>query len=332
MDAHVDVSVIIVNWNTAQLLVDVIDSLKSTTHATSFEVIVVDNASQDGSVEAVTQRHPDVVVIVNPDNFGFARANNIGFAMARGSALCLVNTDVIALDGAVDVLWDYLRNHRHVAAVGPRTVDREGRLRLNVRRFPSLRTTLGDDLHLNRVWPGVFAGRSLPSEAFESTHAVDVLSGCFLMVRREAVSRVGHLDEGFFFYGEDTDWAKRMHDAGWECVFHPQAQAIHFGGGSTSAQPVTYYLAKEKANLRYWSKHHTPGARRAYVTVRLVHNVASVLWWSLLWAGRPAERATASLKVRGNAANTLWLVSRSRRLESLSRIPSILLSPSGKDR
>ena len=76
------------------------------------------------------------------------------------------------------------------------------------------------------------------------------------MVRREAVAHVGPLDEGFFFYGEDTDWARRIHDAGWDCVYHPEAQAIHFGGGSTAAYPVKYYLAMEKADLRYWGKHH----------------------------------------------------------------------------
>ena len=111
MDDHVDVSVVIVNWNTREFLLDVIDSLKATTHDTSLELIVVDNASHDGSVEALAERHPDVRLIVNPDNYGFARANNIGFDVARGDAFCLVNTDVIALDGVIDTLWKYLQNH-----------------------------------------------------------------------------------------------------------------------------------------------------------------------------------------------------------------------------
>ena len=311
--AHVDVSVVIVNWNTRDLLLDVIDSLKATTHHTSLEIVVVDNASHDGSVEALAERHPDVTVIVNPDNYGFARANNIGFAAAHGDAYCLVNTDVIALDGAVDRLWSYLQQHPGVGAVGPRTLNGDGRVRLNVRRFPSLRNALGDHLWLKRALPAVFPGRSLPLADFETTHSAEVLSGCFLMVSREAVADVGPLDEGFFFYGEDTDWARRLHDGGWDCVYHPQATAIHFGGGSTAAYPVKYYLAMEKADLRYWSKHHSGRARNAYVAIRLVHNIASVVAWALVWIGRPGQRARAALKVHGNTRNTYWLLTRRER-------------------
>jgi GT2 family glycosyltransferase len=310
MDAPVDVSVVIVNWNTRALLVDVIDSLKATTHGTSLELIVVDNASHDGSVEALTQRHPDVRVIVNPENYGFARANNIGFRAARGLAYCLVNTDVIALDGVIDTLWDYLRRHPTVGAVGPKTLDRGGRVRRNVRRFPSLRNALGDHLRLRHVLPAVFPGRALPLSSFESTHSAEVLSGCFLMVRREAVADVGPLDEGFFFYGEDTDWARRLHDGGWDCVYHPQARAIHFGGGSTADYPVEYYLEMEKADLRYWCKHHTRRARAVYVATRLIHHVGSIAVWALVWLWRPDQRDRAGLKVRGNAGNTAWLITR----------------------
>lgn len=310
MDARVAVSVVIVNWNTRDLLLDVVDSVKATTRTVTYEVIVVDNASHDGSVEALTARHPDVTVIVNPDNYGFARANNIGFAVARGQAFCLVNTDVVALDGVIDTLWQFLDDHPRVGAVGPRTVDGDGRVRTNVRQFPGLRNAMGDHLWLRRVLPTVFPGRSVPPARLEQVHSAEVLSGCFLMVRREAVEDVGALDEGFFFYGEDTDWARRLHDGGWDCVYLPDAEAVHFGGGSTAARPLTYYLAKEKADLRYWTKHHAPGAVAGYVTIRLLHNLASVLGWGLVWAGRPADRERAGHKVRGNITNTVWLLTR----------------------
>ncbi|OLT21967.1 hypothetical protein BJF81_14070 [Ornithinimicrobium sp. CNJ-824] len=310
MDARVAVSVVIVNWNTRELLLDVVDSIKDTTRTVPYEVIVVDNASHDGSVEALKARHPDVTVIVNPDNYGFARANNIGFAAARGDAFCLVNTDVVALDGVVDGLWEFLLAHPRAGAVGPQTLDRDGRVRTNVRRFPTLRNAIGDHLWLRRVLPAVFPGRSVPPSRLAEVHSADVLSGCFLMVRRQAVEEVGALDEGFFFYGEDTDWARRLHDAGWECVYLPQARAIHFGGGSTAARPLTYYLAKEKADLRYWQKHHGRGAVAGYVGIRLVHNLASVVGWGVVGVVRPANRERAWHKVRGNVTNTVWLVSR----------------------
>lgn len=304
----VDVSVVIVNWNTRELLLGAIGSLLSTTHSTSMEIIVVDNGSTDGSPEAVEDQYPAVTVIRNARNLGFAKANNIGFAAARGRAFCLVNTDVVALDGVVDELWRYLQQHPRVALVGPRTYDDRGAVRQNCRRFPTLGNALGDHLWLKRT--GLLPGRSLPRASYDHTHPAEVLSGCFLMVRRSAFDEVGPLDEDFFFYGEDTDWGKRFHDAGWGCVYHPQAEAIHTGGGTTRAYPVAYYLTMEKADLLYWRKHQPAWKRALYVAIRLVHNVASVLGWGALWLTRPGRRGQAALKVRGKAINSVWLLTR----------------------
>lgn len=305
-----DVSIIIVNWNTRDLLLDVIDSLRSTTHETTIEMIVVDNASHDGSPLAVQRAHPEIRLIRNPDNLGFARANNIGFAAASGKAVCLVNTDVIARDGVIDRLWAYLEEEPGVGMVGPRTLHRDGRVRQNCRRFPNLRNALGDHLWLKRLGVPWLQGRALPLESYRETHAAEVLSGCFLMVRREALDAVGPLDEDFFFYGEDTDWGKRFHDAGWKAVYLPEAEAVHFGGASTAAYPVRYYLIMEKADLLYWRKHHPAWRRAVYVAIRLVHNVVSVIGWAGVWLVRPGRREQASLKVRGNATNAVWLVTR----------------------
>ena len=116
---------IIVNWNTRQYLLDCIASLRSATKRTTTEIIVVDNASMDGSRQALREAYADVKLIENSDNLGFAKANNIGFAAARGRALCLVNTDVIALDGVIDRLWEYLDANPDVGMVGPRTLNRD---------------------------------------------------------------------------------------------------------------------------------------------------------------------------------------------------------------
>lgn len=308
--ADVDVSVVIVNWNTRDLLLDAIASLKATTHETAIEIIVVDNDSHDDSVAAVGWRHPDVRVIRNPANLGFARANNVGFAVAKGRAFCLVNTDVIAEDGVLDRLWRHLATHPDVGVVGPRTLNREGQVRQNCRRFPSLRNAAGDHLWLRRLPVPLFPGRALPPATYRRTHDAEVLSGCFLMVRREAFDVVGPLDEDFFFYGEDTDWARRFHDAGWRSVFLAEASAIHYGGGSTAAYPLHYYLIMEKSDLLYWRKHHPAWQRSLYVAIRVTHNVLAMAGWAAAWAVRPSRRGQASLKVRGNAVNTVWLLTR----------------------
>lgn len=146
-----EVSVIIVNWHTRDYLIDCIASLLRTTSRTRIEIIVVDNASTDGSQQALREVYPDVTLIQNDDNLGFAKANNRGFKAARGQAVCLVNTDVIAFDGVIDTLWEYLREHPKVGMVGPQTLHRDLKVRENCRRFPSLANTCGDYLWLKRL-------------------------------------------------------------------------------------------------------------------------------------------------------------------------------------
>ena len=120
----------------------------------------------------------------------------------------------------------YMDAHPRVGVLGPRTVTRDLALRQNCRRFPTLANAAGDYLMLKRILPGVerFEGRTLKASTYSTTHEAEVLSGCFMMVRREAFDEVGPLDEDFFFYGEDTDWCKRFHDAGWKVVYFADAR------------------------------------------------------------------------------------------------------------
>lgn len=304
-----DVSVVIVNWNTRQYLLDCIASLREQTTRVRLEIIVVDNGSHDGSEDAVRDRYPGVTLIQNGANFGFARANNVGFAVARGRYLCLVNTDVIALDGVVDKLVARMDAAPDLGLLGPRTVTREGILRQNCRRFPTLLNAASDYLMLKRLFRGVerFEGRTLKAESYTRNHPAQVLSGCFLMVRRSAMDQVGMLDEDFFFYGEDTDWCRRFHDAGWGIEYFADASAVHFGGGSTAAYPTAYYLTMEKADLRYWRKHHRAWEVAAYRAIKVVYHLAfCVAWLPLRLIRRDLQ---SSLKLRGHAANLVWLVS-----------------------
>lgn len=305
---EIDLSVVIVSWNTRDYLLDVVASLIETTTRTAIEIIVVDNASHDDSQEALRERFPEVTLICNTENLGFAKANNIGFSVARGQAFCLVNTDVIVLPGAIDRLWEYMKHHPTVGMVGPRQRHRDGTTRQNVRRFPSLANTAGDYLWLKRL--KFLPGRALPPETYDHCHTAEVLSGAFLMVRRQACDEVGALDEDFFFYGEDTDWAKRFYDAGWQTIYYPEAEVIHFGGGSSAAYPVKYYLAMEKADYLYWSKHHSRLERVIYMSIKFIYHFISLAGWVTIWLTRPKRRELASLKVRGNLATAVWLSTR----------------------
>jgi len=252
-----DISVVIVNWNTRDLLLQCVESLLSETRESSLEIIVVDNASRDGSMEALAERFPNVTQIRNTENLGFSRANNQGLRVAKGRYLCLVNSDVKALSGVLDRLRRYCDATPEVGAVGPRTVGGDGVLRQNCREFPTLRNAACDALYLDRLLPGVhwLRGRTMRAYDYRSTRDVEVLSGCFFMVRRSVVEQVGLLDERFFIYSEDVDWCKRIHDAGWRLVLYPGAEAVHFVASSSSAAPERFNVEQLKANVQYWIKH-----------------------------------------------------------------------------
>lgn len=192
--------------------------------------------------------------------------------------------------------------------IGPRQIDSKGNTRMNVRRFPTIANAAGDYLWMKHL--KVLSGRALPPSSYHHTHDAEVLSGAFLMVRRDAVEEVGRMDEDFFFYGEDTDWGKRFHNAGWGIVYHPKACAIHFGGGSSAAYPVKYYLTMERADLLYWKKHKTAPERAIYIAIRIVYHLVCIGGWAAIWLIKRERREQARLKLRGNAINTVWLLTR----------------------
>ena len=307
--ARPDVSIIIVNWNTADLLIDVVRSLRSETRSVTHEIIVSDNGSQDGSQEALSTIYPDVLLIENKENLGFARANNLAFEFATGRYLCLVNTDIVALDGVLDKMVAHMDTYPDIGVLGPRILNSDGTVQENCRRFPTLMNAAGDYLMLKHLFPrwSRFAGRTLPVATYQQTHVAEVLSGCFLMVRREAFAQVGPLDEAFFFYGEDTDWAKRFNLAGWKAVFYADAEAVHLGGASSRAYPVKYYLTMECADLTYWRKHHSQVACAAYECMKIAYHLAASAWLlpRALW-----HRSDRAQKVRGHLNNLIWLATR----------------------
>lgn len=288
----VDVSVVIVNWNTRALLLDCVASLYEETKASSLQIIVVDNASEDGSADAVASTFPDVTVIRNRTNVGFSRANNQGLAVAGGRYLCIVNSDVKALDGVIDLMRDYLEAHPDIGALAPRTVGADLKLRRNCRDYPTLRNEASQALYLDRLFPSVRAlrGRTLQDYDYLTPSAIEVASGCFLMVPRRVWQVVGGLDERFFIYAEDTDWCRRISEAGWRVVYFPPAQAIHYGGSSSAVERVRFDRERIRANLQYWRKHEGEVRATAYWGLQLVGTALRATGWSLASASRQADR------------------------------------------
>ncbi len=297
--AMTDLSVVIVNWNTRQMVLDCIGSIYQTAGESRVQVILVDNASEDGSVEAVRQRFPSVVIVENRENLGFARGNNVGIALAEGRYVCLVNSDVVILDDCLQILTTYMDAHPDVGIIGPKLLWKDRTVQWSCRKFPSLWNTFCPAVGLTQLFGGVsfLSGEHMGYFRHDSIRAVDVLVGAFLMVRREALEQVGSMDESFFMYSEEVDWCRRFRDAGWKIFFHPEARVIHYGGGSSSKAPTRFYREYCLSTLRYWQKHHAGPAAFGFRVLFLLRHALRWPLRGLLYGGTffPAWRAKRGL-------------------------------------
>jgi GT2 family glycosyltransferase len=254
----VDISVVVVGWNARRYLELCLESLEAAPPRRSIEVLVVDNASTDGTAEMIEAKFPRVKLLKSPENLGFSRGNNLAIRQCQGRYIALVNPDVILLPGCLDALADFLDQHPKVGNVGPRVFNPDMTQQSTCRRFPTLwnnfcsATALATKFKNSRL----FAGEHMWYFPHDRTITVDVIVGCFSMIRRQTFDAVGLLDEQLFMYGDDVDWCRRCWNAGWQVVFYPGAQAIHDRGKTTAPYPVRFALAQQTSVLYYWSKYH----------------------------------------------------------------------------
>jgi GT2 family glycosyltransferase len=254
-----EISVVIVGWNAKHYLELCLESLAEAPPRRTMEILVVDNASTDGSVEMIEARFPRVKLIRSPENLGFAKGNNVAIRQCQGRYIALVNPDVIVLPGCLDALADFLDQNPKVGNVGPRVFNPDMTQQSTCRRFPTLWNNFCSATALASAFKGsrLFAGEHMWFFRHDRTLAVDVLVGCFSMIRREAFEAVGLLDEDLFMYGDDVDWCRRCWNAGWQVVFFPGARAIHDRGKITAPYPVRFALAQQRSVIHYWTKHHS---------------------------------------------------------------------------
>ena len=238
-----DLSIIIISFNTKTLLRECLQAVYRTVKDISFEVIVVDNASRDGSIDMVRNEFADVQVIVNEKNLGFAKANNQALTISKGEFVLLLNSDAFLQENTVEILIGRLRNHPGAFAAGPKVVFPDGRLQSKGEHFPCIGKSF---LNLTRV-SRLLSPRALyvlfPKYFWpeDSTRPVDWLSGCCLMARHEAFARVGLLSEKFFFYGEEIEWCYRAKKCGYEIWYISYASVIHCGESSFLEERFKWY-------------------------------------------------------------------------------------------
>ena len=269
-----DLSIIIVSWNVRDLLRGCLASVTGgqaaggrdqnfDTDRLTTEVIVVDNASADGSAAMVAAEFPDVKLVANADNLGFTRGNNQGLGLACGRYVLFLNPDTVVVGNALATMVAFMDAHFEVGALGPELRYGDGSLQSSRRRFPTLMTALFESTPLAWHWPPVanpWARRYRMEDQAQGAggQKVDWLVGAALLTRRTVLEQIGGFDEGYFMYSEELDWCRRVKDAGWQIVYLPAAQIIHYEGKSSQQVVAARHIRFSTSKVRYFRKFHGP--------------------------------------------------------------------------
>ncbi len=256
------ISIIIVSWNTAGLLENCLASILVGPPTSPFEIWIVDNASTDGTPRMVREKFPQVHLIENHENIGFARANNQAIQQCTGKYILLLNPDTLVSSGALQALIDFLDNHSEAGAAGARIINPDGSLQVSSHPRPTLSRELWRLFHLDSLSP--YAAYPLTKWDANRPQEVDVLMGACLLLRREVLDQVGFLDEDYFIYSEEVDLCYRIQRAGWRMYWVPLAQVVHFGGQSTQQVPAEMFLNLYHSKIKYFRKHDGWAAAHTY--------------------------------------------------------------------
>jgi hypothetical protein len=279
----VDVSVVVVSWNTRELLRQCLQSIADEpgveivaagaqprgAGSLAAEIIVVDNASDDGSVQMVQAEFPQAYVIANHHNAGFAAANNQAMAQARGRVLFLLNPDAYLLPGALTGLVRFLCGHPEAAVAGPNVLNPDGSWQAAAFRFATLWDLFCEAVFLSVLWPRspLFARKDLGGFQRDAVREVDWVQGCALAVRREVWDAVGPFDEGYWMYVEELDWCRRAKGMGYRIFFTPDAQVAHYGKRSVARARASVLPLGFRSHFRYYRKFD---GRAKELAVRLI--------------------------------------------------------------
>jgi N-acetylglucosaminyl-diphospho-decaprenol L-rhamnosyltransferase len=253
----VDLSIIIVNWNSQEYLRQCLESMKGRCEGLQVEIIVVDNASFDGSQRMVSEQFPEVVFLQSEVNLGFSRANNLGFARSKGEIILLLNPDTELIQGVLKRGVEFLRSEERGGAVGVRLLNTDGSVQTScVQSLPTLLNQMLDSEILRRAFPrSRLWGTEVLAVHREQPAEVEAVSGAFLMVKRSAFEQVGLLSEDYFMYAEDIDLCWTLRKAGYRIYYLGDCQVTHHGGKSAGKQ-VNHFsdLAQREALFQYFRK------------------------------------------------------------------------------
>jgi N-acetylglucosaminyl-diphospho-decaprenol L-rhamnosyltransferase len=268
-----EISVIILNWNTRDLLAQCLDSLEQHKADLQLEVIVVDNASTDGSQAMLQEKYPQVQLIANSQNVGFAKGNNQAMQIAQGDYFLLWNSDAFATPGAIQALLRLAEKEPKAGIIGAQLRNADNSFQASFTPFPNqwqeflILTGLGRTL-IGHAYP------SLGPEEEKGSQIVDYVEGACLLVRREAYQEVGGLDEGYFMYAEEVDWCYTLVKHGWQIWYQPEAKVIHLGGASSTGRRTHREADLYRSRIRFFRKHY--GSRSAQLLKLQIYALTAI--------------------------------------------------------
>ncbi len=297
-----DISVIIVSYNVKNYLEACLTSLFEHPTRCTFDVWVVDNASTDGSSDMVRDQFPEVHLIQNQGNVGFASANNQAIRQCKGRYVFMLNPDTLAYENALDPLVDFLDKNPKTGAVGSRLLNPDGSLQPSCFPFPTLGRELWRMFHLDTLYPVAL----YRMERWDRTQpkSVDMVQGTALALRHTALNEVGLLDEDFFMYSEEVDLCYRLKKSGWDLYWIPTSRVVHYGGQSTQQMAANMFLQLYWAKIAYFRKHHGKGSAKVYKGILMLASLARLGISSIAWLEPPTLRER-HLKLAGYYQNLL---------------------------
>jgi GT2 family glycosyltransferase len=300
-----DLTIGIVSFNTRSMLEHCLTSASAQVDGLAHEIVVVDNASDDGSADMVASEFPGVTLIRNSENRGFAAAVNQAIRASVGRYVLLLNSDAIMVDGAAREMIDYLTLNPRVGAVGGMLLNADGTFQASFADFPTL---LGEILLLSGLsrWLLPPAFPSYGEHLSHERRDVDWICGAVLMLRRAALVDIGLLDERFFMYAEEVDWCRRARSGGWSVAYLPEVRATHLVGGSYQCAPARRREQIYRSKWLYFRKNHGWLQATAYRSLVHICSLVKLLAWMLSGIG-PGHLTTE--RARRNASSYRYLLS-----------------------
>jgi hypothetical protein len=295
-------SIIIVNFNGKDLTLNCLESIYSRLESIDFEVIVVDNASHDGSLEAISSEFPEVITIKNASNLGFSKANNEGIKIAKGDYILLLNNDTLLEGGNFNNLINYTEDNMDVGILGCRINNSDGSLQLSCYRFPGIWEMFTHYAGLTKAFPNSRLFGDHRNWPHNEIREVDFVIGAFFLVKRSIFDGIGLLDEDFFLNAEETEFCLRAKKAGFKTVFHPGYTITHLGGATKKDMKEKDAISHIKGTQLLIRKHHTFIYYLLYNLVALILSCIRVFIFGLF------SMFSNSSNVRNNLTHSRYLI------------------------